>query len=345
MEKLTIVRPDDFHIHLRDGDVLAQTVTDVARRFKRAIVMPNLKPPVITVDDAANYRNRILNVIPKQTSFEPLMTLYLTNTTTPEEIKKAKASSFVYACKLYPQGATTHSDFGVQQLSTLDSVFAEMEQQQLPLLVHAEVVDSNIDVFDREKVFLERELQFIIKKFPRLRIVVEHITTKDAVQFVMAQAENVAATITVHHLLLNRNDLLAGGIRPHHYCLPVLKRQEHQEALLQAAISGNKKFFLGTDSAPHARKTKETTCGCAGIYTANAAIELYAQIFDDMHALDKLENFASRYGADFYRLPHNEEKITLIKKEQTIPEVLPFGDDVIVPLFAGKKINWSLQDE
>lgn len=344
MEKLTIVRPDDFHIHLRDGDVLKQTVKDVATRFARAIVMPNLKPPILTVADADAYRKRILNVVPQHSSFEPLMTLYLTTQTTPDEIKKAKASSFVHACKLYPQGATTHSDFGVQQLSALDSVFAEMAQQQLPLLIHAEVVDPNVDIFDREKIFLEKELKPLLKKFPTLKVVVEHITTKEAVQFVLAEASNVAATITAHHLLLNRNDLLAGGIRPHHYCLPVLKRREHQNALLQAAVSGNKKFFLGTDSAPHAKHTKENACGCAGIYTAHAAIEFYAHIFDELHALDKLENFASRYGADFYQLPYNNSTITLVKKEMTIPLNLPFGDDELIPLFAGKNIHWSLQD-
>ena len=342
MDRLTIARPDDWHLHLRDGAALASVVGDTARRFGRAIVMPNLTPPIRTTQQALHYRDRILGELPEDTGFEPLMTLYLTDDTPPEEISRAKLSGRVFGVKLYPAGATTHSDEGVTRLSRCFHTLEKMEEIGLPLLVHGESTDPAIDVFDREQVFLEQELGPALERFPRLKMVLEHITTREAVQFVEVTGANIGATITAHHLLMNRNALFLGGMRPHHYCLPVLKREEHREALVEAAISGNPKFFLGTDSAPHPRSAKEAACGCAGIYTAHAAIELYATAFEEAGALDKLEAFASRFGAQFYALPLNRDKITLMREEWTVPSRLSIGDEELVPLRAGETIPWKL---
>jgi dihydroorotase len=343
MQTLTIARPDDWHLHLRDGAAMAAVLPDTARRFGRAIVMPNLKPPVTTVEQAAAYRQRILAGVPPRLTFEPLMTLYLTDNLPPAEIGKAKASGFVQAVKLYPAGATTNSDAGVTDLARCRATLAQMEALGLPLLVHGEVTDPAVDVFDREAVFIERVLQPLLKDFPALKLVLEHVTTRDGVDFVLAHGANVAATITAHHLLLNRNAIFQGGIRPHHYCLPVLKRERHRQALVAAAISGNPKFFLGTDSAPHGRSTKEASCGCAGCYTAHAGIELYAEAFETAGALDKLEGFASHFGADFYGLPRNAERVTLAKESWAVPATLTYLDnDVLVPLRAGETVAWRL---
>jgi len=340
---LTITRPDDWHLHLRDGAALKAVLPDTARQFARAIVMPNLRPPVTTTELAAAYRQRILEALPAGLQFEPLMTLYLTDNTTAEEIAKAKASGIIHGVKLYPAGATTNSDSGVTSLEQCTEALAAMEKLGMPLLVHAEVTDSDVDVFDRERVFIERNMIPLLKKYPALKIVFEHITTKDAAEFVTDAPSNVAATITAHHLLMNRNDMFKGGIQPHHYCLPILKREEHRLALMKAATSGNPKFFLGTDSAPHAKHTKEAACGCAGMYTAHTAIELYAEAFEAANALDKLESFASFYGADFYGLPRNTAQITLAKETWTVPASLPFYQDVIVPLRAGQTVQWKLK--
>ena len=342
MDRITLRRPDDWHLHLRDGAALASTVADAARCFARAIVMPNLRPAVRTTAQALDYRERILGEVPDGASFEPLMTLYLTDDTPPEEISRAKLSGRVFGVKLYPAGATTHSDEGVTRLSRCFHALEKMEDLGVPLLVHGEVTDPAIDVFDREQVFLEEVLGPLLERFPRLKVVLEHITTREAAQYVEVTGSNVAATITAHHLLLNRNALFLGGIRPHHYCLPVLKREMHREALVEAATSGNPKFFLGTDSAPHARNTKEAACGCAGIYTAHAALELYAAAFEEAGALDKLEDFASVFGAQFYGLPLNEAKVTLLREEWRVPERLRFGKDELVPLRAGETIPWKL---
>ena len=339
---LTLTRPDDWHLHLRDGVALKAVLPDSARQFARAIVMPNLRPPVTTVESALSYRQRILDALPEAANFEPLMTLYLTDNTSVDEIKKAKASGMIYGVKLYPAGATTNSDAGVSDLAKCMTALEAMQAVGMPLLVHAEVTDSNVDVFDRERVFIERHMIALLKNFPALKVVFEHITTKDAADFVMESPGNVAATITAHHLLMNRNDMFKGGIQPHHYCLPILKREEHRVALVKAAISGNSKYFLGTDSAPHAKHTKEAACGCAGIYTAHAAIELYAEAFEAVNALDKLEAFASFYGADFYGLPRNSDKITLEKISWTVPNELPMGDERLVPLRAGQQVHWKL---
>ncbi len=342
-QTLTITRPDDWHLHLRDGAAMRDVLPDTARRFARAIVMPNLKPPVTAVNQAAAYRERILAALPSGMTFEPLMTLYLTDNTPPEEIAKAKASGFVHGVKLYPAGATTNSDAGVTDLAKCKATLAMMEKIGMPLLVHAEVTDPDIDVFDREAVFIERHMIPLVKNFPGLKIVFEHITTKDAADFVTAAASNVGATITAHHLLMNRNAMLAGGIRPHHYCLPVLKRESHRQALVAAATSDNPKFFLGTDSAPHAKSAKETACGCAGMYTAHAAIELYAEAFEQVGALDKLEIFASLNGADFYGLPRNTSRIKLIKTAWTVMPEQPFGsNETLVPLRASTTVAWKL---
>lgn len=341
MIELTITRPDDWHVHLRDGEALAHTCADMAHYFGRAIVMPNLTPPVTTVAEASLYRHRILDAmqdLPRR--FEPLMTLYLTDTTDAAEIQLAASSDFVHAIKLYPAGATTNSDAGVAQLDALFPTLAAMEEADLPLLIHGEVTEADVDIFDREKVFIERYLAPIAERFPGLRIVLEHITTRDAVAFVREAGRNVAATITAHHLLYNRNDMLVGGIRPHYYCLPVLKRNIHQNELIEAATSGNSSFFLGTDSAPHATSAKETGCGCAGIYTAHAALEFYAEVFEQADALDKLQDFASHYGADFYRLPRNEDTITLRKESWQIPSQLPLGKQILTPLRGGEAISW-----
>ncbi len=343
MNELTITRPDDWHVHLRDGAALEQTCADMARYFGRVIVMPNLTPPVTSVAEASTYRDRIIKAMssaPRQ--FEPLMVLYLTDQTDAAEINLAAASDFVHAVKLYPAGATTNSDAGVAELDGLFPVLAAMEEADLPLLIHGEVTDHHVDIFDREKVFIDRHLAPMAERFPGLRIVFEHITTRDAVQFVREAGNNVAATITAHHLMFNRNDMLVGGIRPHYYCLPILKRNVHQNELMEAATSGNPKFFLGTDSAPHSRGTKETGCGCAGVYTAHAAIEFYAEVFDQLGALDKLEGFASHFGPDFYRLPRNSDTVTLRREQWQVPEQLPLGKDTLSPLAAGESIAWKV---
>jgi dihydroorotase len=344
MNKISLTRPDDWHLHLRDGAAMAAVLPDTARQFARAIVMPNLRPPVTTTELAAAYRQRILDALPTGMNFEPLMTLYLTDNTSAEEIAKAKASGFIHGVKLYPAGATTNSDSGVTNLGHCVKALEAMEKLGVPLLTHAEVTDSDVDVFDRERVFIERNMLPLLKKFPALKIVFEHITTKDAADFVTEAPNNVAATITAHHLLMNRNDMFKGGVQPHHYCLPILKREEHRLALVKAAISGNPKFFLGTDSAPHARHTKEAACGCAGMYTAHTAMELYAEAFEKENALDKLEAFASFYGADFYGLPRNKEQITLVKENWQVPDSLPYIEgDVLVPLRAGQTLAWKFQ--
>jgi dihydroorotase len=339
---LTITRPDDWHLHLRDGTALKAVLPDTARQFARAIVMPNLRPPVTTTELAIAYRQRILNALPSELDFEPLMTLYLTDNTSAAEIARAKASGIIHGVKLYPAGATTNSDSGVTSLDECSKALEAMEKLGVPLLAHAEVTDSDVDVFDRERVFIDRHMIPLLKKYPALKIVFEHITTKDASDFVMGSPGNVAATITAHHLLMNRNDMFKGGIQPHHYCLPILKREEHRVALVKAVTSGNAKFFLGTDSAPHAKHAKEAACGCAGMYTAHTAIELYAEAFEAANALDKLEGFASFYGADFYGLPRNKEQVTLVKESWTVPESLPFDGDVLVPLRAGQQVYWKL---
>ena len=344
MRELTITRPDDWHVHLRDGAALTQTCADMARYFGRVIVMPNLTPPATNVAEASAYRDRIMAAmegLPR--TFDPLMVLYLTDQTSADEIKRAADSDFVFAVKLYPAGATTNSDAGVADLESLYPTLAAMEKADLPLLIHGEVTDAEIDIFDREKVFIDRHLGPIAEHFPGLRIVLEHITTKDAVDFVSSSGPNIAATITAHHLMFNRNDMLVGGIRPHYYCLPILKRGTHQAALLEAAISGNSKFFLGTDSAPHAKHTKENDCGCAGVYTGHAAIEFYAEVFESQGKLDKLEAFAAHYGPDFYGLPRNSDTITLSKQAWEVPGKLPLGDDVLTPLRAGDTVQWRVE--
>ncbi len=342
MNTLTITRPDDWHLHLRDGAALKAVLPDTAKQFARAIVMPNLRPPVTTTELAIAYRERILQALPADMAFEPLMTLYLTDNTSAEEIKRAKASGIVHGVKLYPAGATTNSDSGVTSLDKCAAALEAMQAVGMPLLTHGEVTDANVDVFDREKVFIERHMQPLLKRYPNLKVVFEHITTQDAAEFVAQAGNNIAATITAHHLLMNRNAMFTGGIRPHHYCLPVLKRETHRLALVKAATSGSPKFFLGTDSAPHAKSAKEATCGCAGMYTAHSAIELYAEAFEEANALDKLEGFASFHGADFYGLPRNAEKISLVKETWTVPESIPFDGDVLVPLRAGEAVTWKM---
>lgn len=342
-QTLTITRPDDWHLHLRDGDALKSVLPDTARQFARAIVMPNLRPPVINTEMAQAYRQRILAALPAGMKFEPLMTLYLTDNTSADDILQAKASGIIHGVKLYPAGATTNSDSGVTNLGHCVKALEAMEKCGMPLQVHAEVTDSDIDVFDRERVFIERQMIPLLQRFPALRVVFEHITTKDAADFVTAAPAHIGATITAHHLLMNRNAMFSGGIRPHHYCLPVLKREEHRLALAEAAVSGNPKFFLGTDSAPHLKSAKETACGCAGMYTAHAAMEFYAEAFESAGALDKLEGFASFYGADFYSLPRNKEKITLIKESWMIPETIAMGGGELVPLRSGQSVAWKIK--
>jgi dihydroorotase len=343
-DRITLIRPDDWHLHLRDGDCLPAVLPDTARRFARAIVMPNLKPPVTTTADALAYRERILAALPAGMSFTPLMTLYLTDRTSPEEIERAVASGAVRAVKYYPAGATTNSDSGVTAVERTYPALEAMQRLGLPLLVHGEVTDPTVDVFDREAAFIERVLVPLTRTMPALRIVMEHITTRDAVAFVEGAAANIAATITAHHLLMNRNALFLGGMRPHYYCLPVLKREVHRAALVAAAVSGNPKFFLGTDSAPHARHTKEADCGCAGCYTAHAALELYAEAFDQAGALDRLEAFASFHGPDFYRLPRNRDSMTLVRESWLAPTEIPYGADTLVPLRAGEPVRWRIVD-
>jgi dihydroorotase len=342
MQTLTLTRPDDWHLHVRDGAVLPDVLADTCRQMGRAIIMPNLRPPVTTLAQAETYRARILAACPAGSRFEPLMTLYLTDATTPEEIRRARASGIVHGVKLYPAGATTNSDSGVTAIDRVMGTLEAMADCGLPLLVHGEVTDADIDIFDREAVFIERVLAPLMTRLPELRVVFEHITTRQAAEFVQAGGDNLAATLTAHHLLMNRNALFVGGIRPHHYCLPVLKRESHRQALLAAATSGSARFFLGTDSAPHARGAKESACGCAGMYTAHAAIELYAEAFDSVGALDRLEAFASFNGPDFYRLPRNGDRITLEKRPAEVPATLAFGGDTLVPLRAGESLSWTL---
>ena len=343
MDSLDIVRPDDWHLHLRDGTALRAVLPDTVERFARGIIMPNLKPPVVNTAMALAYRERIHAAVPAGRGFLPLMTLYLTDETAPQEIARARASGAVYAVKYYPAGATTHSDSGVTDIGKCYAVLEAMAVAGMPLLIHGEVTDAAVDIFDRESVFIERTLAALVQRFPQLKVVMEHITTREAVQFVTGAGPNVAATITAHHLLLNRNALFQDGMRPHHYCLPVLKREAHRQALIGAAVSGNPRFFLGTDSAPHARQAKENDCGCAGVYTAHAAIELYAEAFEAAGALDRLEGFASFFGADFYGLPRNSEKLRLRRRSRRVPEQLAFGADWLVPLRAGGSVQWSIE--
>jgi dihydroorotase len=338
--QLTLTRPDDFHLHLRDGAEMRSVLVHSARQFARAIVMPNLKPPVTTTAQALAYRGRILAALPPGARFEPLMTLYLTDHTAPEEIGRAQQSGQVHAAKLYPAGATTHSDSGVTDIRNIEGVIEALEALGLPLLVHGEVTDPAVDVFDRERVYIERVLIPLIARHPKLKLVLEHVTTEDGVRFVRDAPDTVAATVTAHHLLMNRNALFEGGLRPHHYCLPVLKAERHRETLLAAATSGSPKFFLGTDSAPHAQDAKESACGCAGIYTAHAALEFYAEAFEMAGALDRLEAFASHHGADFYCLPRNTETVTLIREARDAPAHYPFGTTRVIPLRAGMPLMW-----
>ncbi len=340
MTSITITRPDDWHLHLRDGEQLRAVLPHTEKQFARAIIMPNLKPPVVTTDMALAYRARIRATL--QSGFEPLMTLYLTDNTLPAEIIRAKESGVVQGVKLYPAGATTNSDAGVTDIAKCYAALETMEMNNLPLLVHGEVTDPDVDVFDREKIFIDQILAPLTQRFPNLRIVFEHVTTRDAVAFVTEASRQVAATITAHHLLLNRNAIFQGGIRPHYFCLPVLKREIHRRALLEAATSGNPKFFLGTDSAPHSQINKENACGCAGIFTAHAAIELYATAFEQADALDRLEAFASFYGADFYQLPRNTGYITLKKEKWIVPGQFSFAGEKLIPLYAETSLGWKM---
>ncbi|MEO7917252.1 MAG: dihydroorotase [Dokdonella sp.] len=344
VSQIVLTRPDDWHLHLRDGEMLASVLPDTARQFARAIVMPNLQPPVTTVEQARTYRDRIRAAVPSGLRFDPLMTLYLTDSTSQDEIARVKSSGLVHALKYYPAGATTNSENGVTDLKHISGVLSAMEKHDVPLLIHGEVTDADIDVFDREAVFIERHLTPLVSSFPGLRIVLEHITTCAGAQFVTEASGNVAATITAHHLLLNRNALFTGGLRPHHYCLPVLKREKHRQALLAAATGTSAKFFLGTDSAPHAQHAKESDCGCAGCYTAHAAVELYAEAFEQAAALERLEAFASFHGPDFYRLPRNEGTIALERRAWTVPERIGLGRNAIVPFRANQSVAWQLVD-
>ncbi len=341
-QTITLTRPDDWHLHLRDGDMMAAVLAHTAREFARAIVMPNLRPPVTTVELAAAYRQRILAALPAGSDFQPLMTLYLTDNTLPAEIEKASASGFIHAVKLYPAGATTNSDSGVTSIDKVMPTLEKMAELGLPLLVHGEVTDPAVDVFDREAVFIDTTLQPLVARLPQLKVVMEHITTAQAADFVLGTPANVAATVTAHHLLMNRNAMLVGGIRPHHYCLPVLKRETHRRKLVEAVTSGSSKFFLGTDSAPHAKHTKENACGCAGMYTAHAALPLYAEVFDAAGALDQFEAFASLNGPAFYGLPVHSGSVTLVKESWTVPAEYPCGANPVVPLRAGESIAWQL---
>ncbi|GLQ72539.1 dihydroorotase [Vibrio penaeicida] len=342
MTTITITRPDDWHVHLRDGDVLTDTVRDISRYNGRALIMPNTIPPATDTDKALAYRERIMAQNPSD-KFEPLMSLYLTDNTTSDEIRKAKASGKIVAAKLYPAGATTNSDSGVTNAKNIYHVLETMQEVGMLLLIHGEVTTHDVDIFDREKKFLDTVLAPIVNDFPNLKIVLEHITTSDAATFVKNANENVAATITAHHLLFNRNHMLVGGIKPHFYCLPILKRNTHQQALIEAATSGSKKFFLGTDSAPHAKGAKESACGCAGSYTAHAAVELYAEVFDNEGKLENLEGFASHNGPDFYGLPRNQDTVTLVKESWDVAETMPFGSDIVVPIRAGEQIEWKVK--
>ena len=345
MNQIELRAADDWHCHLRDGYFLNRTVSDQARQFQRAIVMPNLLPPVTTMVEVNAYRQFIIEHIPEGAVFEPLMTLYLTPACQPAELVKAKESGVVHAVKLYPQGATTHSDAGISKLSSVYPVLEVMEELDIVLAVHGEVTQPDVDIFDREAQFLEQELAPILSRFPQLRVVLEHVSTAQAVAFVQQSGSRVAATITPHHLLLNRNDLLAGGIKPHHYCLPIVKTRQDQQALVAAAVSGNPQFFLGTDSAPHVQSKKESACGCAGIYSAHAALELYAEVFEQQQALHRLEDFASRFGAEFYGLPLNTQTVKLAREPWVVPDTLVFGESQLVPFYAGKTLQWKLCDD
>lgn len=337
---LSLTQADDWHLHVRNGAILQSVIGHSARQFGRAIIMPNLKPPVTSVEQALTYRDEILASLPHGSSFQPLMTLYLTGNTTQADVKQVAESEHVHAFKLYPAGATTNSDAGIGDIQAAHDIFAAMEKYAVPLLVHGEVTNSEYDIFDREKLFIDSHLSWLSREFPDLRIVVEHLTTQEAVQFVETAGSNIAATITPQHLLYNRNAMLAGSIRPHFYCLPILKREQHRQALLAAATSGNPKFFLGTDSAPHLTSLKENSCGCAGCFSAPLALELYAEAFEQAGALDKLEGFASFFGADFYRLPRNSRRVTLAKQAWSVPS--QYGD--ITPLKAGEQLSWKLLD-
>ena len=343
MQSLTITRPDDWHIHLRDGAALRDTVAHCSRYLGRAIIMPNLTPPVTNIERAAEYRDRIMANVDANSGFKPLMTLYLTDNTDPAEIERAKRSDMVFAAKLYPAGATTNSDAGVTDINKIQAVLEAMQKHELPLLVHCEVTHADVDIFDREKQFIDTHMRQLVRDFPSLRVVLEHITTREAVEFVEHSDEHVGATITAHHLLYNRNHMLVGGVRPHYYCLPVLKRSSHQQALIAAATSGNPKFFLGTDSAPHPQSSKENACGCAGCYTAHAALELYAEAFEQAGALDKLEGFASFFGPDFYHLPRNSDTVTLQKQPWQVPATLQLGDQQLVPIGAASTLQWQVE--
>lgn len=344
MDTITLIKPDDFHLHLRDGLQLASVARDSARRFVRAIIMPNLAPPVVSVRQALEYRQRILDCLPDDTDFNPMMTLYLTDDTPRDEVDRVAETGGVYAFKYYPAGATTHSASGVTDIGKVIPVLEYMAQRDVPLLLHGEVTDAGVDVFDREKVFIERVLSPLVENINALRIVLEHVTTREAVQFVIDSSDRVAATITPHHLMLNRNAMLSGGINPHHYCLPILKRERHRQALLAAATGGNPKFFLGTDSAPHSAQAKEKPPCCAGIYNACAAIETYASVFDAVNSLDTLEQFASRNGARFYGLPLNTQRISLRREEWRIPDMINFAGTTLVPFRAGELCRWKLVD-
>lgn len=343
-EQLTLTKPDDWHLHVRDGEMLERVVPDSARRFGRAIIMPNLRPPITTTELARLYRNRILDAVPSGMNFQPLMTLFLTDQLLPGEIAKAKESGVIHGVKWYPAGATTNAEHGVREIALCYRALEAMEAHGLPLLVHAETTDPEIDVFDREAVFIDRHLTPVIRTFPGLRVVVEHVSTRHAVQFVLEASPRIGATITAHHLLLNRNAIFEGGLRPHHYCRPVLKREQDRLALVEVATNGCSKFFLGTDSAPHLRQDKESACGCAGIYTAHAAIELYAEVFEQSHALNRLEAFASFHGADFYGLPRNSERITLVKQPWAIDTSIKVGNDSLIPYGAGEVVGWQIEE-
>jgi dihydroorotase len=341
LSTLILTRPDDWHLHVRDGVALESVIAHSARQFGRAVIMPNLKPPVTTVDQALEYRQRILRALPAGANFSPLMTLYLTESTSATEVMKLAEHPHLHAFKLYPAGATTHSDAGVRSLERIYSLLEVMEKHGVPLCVHGEVTDPQVDIFDREQAFIQRELLPIVHRFPALRLVLEHITTREGVEFVRSAGEHIASSITAHHLLYNRNALLVGGVRPHYYCLPVLKRESHRLALLEAATSGEKRFFLGTDSAPHAQHSKENACGCAGCYTAHAALELYAEAFEQAQALDRLEQFASFNGPDFFGLPHNQDHVRLQRQEWRVPQFYSYGDERLIPLRADESMAWK----
>ena len=341
--ELTLARPDDWHLHVRDGDALAAVIPHTARQFARAIIMPNLQPPVTTTEQALAYRQRILDALPAGTDFTPLMTLYLTDNTTAEEVTRAKDSGQVHAFKYYPAGATTNSAAGVTDITRTWNTLEAMQKVGMPLLLHAEVTDPDVDIFDREAVFIDTLLEPLTRRFPELKVVLEHVTTRQGVEFARSTPDTVAATITAHHLLLNRNAMFRNGLQPHAYCLPVLKRETHREALIAAATSGDRKFFLGTDSAPHEKQRKESSCGCAGIYTAHAALELYTEAFETAGALDKLEGFASHFGPDFYNLSRNTQTITLQKTDWTVPESYPLGESAVVPMHAGETLHWRVK--